>query len=61
MAGNKKLPPRFSDKGPTCAEAGSLGGRIASAKLTPEQRKERARNAVNARWAKAKQRAEAAA
>ena len=30
----------------------SIGGRAAAAALTPEQRKEKARKAVNARWKK---------
>jgi hypothetical protein len=33
---------------------GSKGGKIRAAKLTPEERREIARNAVLARWAKAK-------
>jgi hypothetical protein len=33
---------------------GSKGGKIRAAKLTPEQRREIARKAVLARWAKAK-------
>jgi len=33
---------------------GSKGGKIRAAKLTSEQRSNIARNAVNARWAKAK-------
>lgn len=33
---------------------GSKGGKIRAARLTPEQRKEIARKAVLARWAKAK-------
>jgi len=51
----KKLPPevrayfvRMGKKG------GKLGGSIRAAKLTPEQRSESARRAVQARWAKAK-------
>ena len=51
----KKLPPevrayfvRMGKKG------GKLGGSIRAAKLTPEQRSESARKAVQARWAKAK-------
>jgi len=51
----KKLPAavrayfvRMGKKG------GKLGGSIRAAKLTPEQRSESARKAVQARWAKAK-------
>jgi len=33
---------------------GSKGGKKAAANLTPEERKERARKAVEARWAKRK-------
>jgi hypothetical protein len=36
---------------------GSKGGKIRAAKLTPEERREIARNAVLARWAKAKEKA----
>ena len=32
----------------------SKGGRASAAKLTPEERREKARKAVMARWAKAK-------
>jgi hypothetical protein len=34
---------------------GSKGGKIRAAKLTPEQRREIARNAVLARWAKVRE------
>jgi hypothetical protein len=37
---------------------GSKGGKIRAARLTSERRREIARNAVLARWAKAKNRAE---
>jgi hypothetical protein len=37
---------------------GSKGGKIRAAKLTPEKRREIARNAVLARWAKAKEKAQ---
>ena len=37
---------------------GSKGGKIRAAKLTPEKRREIARNAVLARWAKARKRAQ---
>jgi hypothetical protein len=36
---------------------GSKGGKIRAARLTPERRREIARNAVLARWAKAKEKA----
>src|SRR5687767_8015743 len=34
----------------TATEIGSLGGKATAAKLTPEERKERARKAAEARW-----------
>jgi hypothetical protein len=37
---------------------GSKGGKIRAARLTPERRREIARNAVLARWAKAKEKAQ---
>jgi hypothetical protein len=37
---------------------GSKGGKIRAAKLTPEERREIARNAVLARWAKARKTAQ---
>jgi hypothetical protein len=37
-----------------CSEMGRKGGLASSARLTPEQRQERARAAGNARWAKAR-------
>jgi len=37
---------------------GSKGGKIRAAKLTPEERREIARNAVLARWAKARKKAQ---
>jgi len=37
---------------PSAAEMGSKGGTARASKLTPEQRSEAARRAVNARWAK---------
>jgi hypothetical protein len=37
---------------------GSKGGKIRAAKLTPEKRREIARKAVLARWAKARERAQ---
>jgi hypothetical protein len=36
-------------------KGGRIGGRMRAANMTPEQRSESARNAVNARWARAKQ------
>lgn len=33
---------------------GKIGGKLSSARLTPEQRKERARQAAAVRWAKHK-------
>jgi hypothetical protein len=35
-------------------KAGQAGGKKSSANLTPAERKERARNAAQARWSKAK-------
>jgi hypothetical protein len=37
---------------------GSKGGKIRAARLTPERRREIARNAVLTRWAKAKEKAQ---
>jgi hypothetical protein len=37
---------------------GSKGGKIRATKLTPEERREIARNAVLARWAKARKKAQ---
>ena len=39
-------------------EMASRGGKIAAAKLTPEQRAERARKGAEARWANARKKAE---
>lgn len=36
----------------TVAEAGRRGGHATAAKMTPEERSESARRAVNARWAR---------
>jgi len=36
----------------TCADAGRIGGTARARKLTPEQRRESARRAAHARWAK---------
>jgi len=51
----KKLP---ADVRSYFVHMGSMGGKIGgpalAAKLTPEQRSENARKAVNARWAKVK-------
>ena len=41
------------------AAGASKAGKASAAKLTPEQRQERARNAVKARWAKARAEREA--
>ena len=38
----------------TASEMGRLGGLATSAKLTPEQKSEKGRKAVMARWAKRK-------
>jgi len=50
-----KMPPKFSkylsDLG---RKGGKKGGPARAAKMTPEQRSESARNAVKARWEKAK-------
>jgi hypothetical protein len=42
----------MTDKPLTVSEMARLGGQARARKLTAEQRKESARNAVNARWAK---------
>jgi hypothetical protein len=42
-------------KNPAAVELGSKGGRASANKLTDEQRKEKARKAAQARWAKHKQ------
>jgi hypothetical protein len=51
----KKLPPEvlefFKKQG---AKGGKKGGTARAANMTPEQRSEAARQAVNARWAKEK-------
>jgi len=36
----------------TCAEAGHIGGHARAQKLTPEQRRDSARRAAQARWGK---------
>jgi len=51
----KKLPPEIHSFFVTMGQRGGrLGGPARAAKLTPEQRSESARKAVQARWAKAK-------
>jgi hypothetical protein len=47
----------MADQGPkliglTCEETGRIGGFTRAKKLTPEQRRESARRAAQARWAK---------
>jgi hypothetical protein len=50
----KKLPPEVRDFFVKMGkEGGLLGGRIRAERLTPEQRSESARKAVQARWSKA--------
>lgn len=49
-----------STPSPARQEWGRLGGQTAAANSTPEERSERARAAVNARWAKAGARRQAA-
>ena len=53
--GKKKLPASIRDyfvrKG---KEGGKLGGTARAANMTPEERSESARKAVQARWTKAK-------
>ena len=41
-------------KNPAAVELGRRGGRASAKKLTPEQRRESARRAAQARWAKTK-------
>lgn len=50
----KKDKSMLAGKHMTVAELASLGGKARSAKLTPERRKEIARNAARKRWASAK-------
>jgi len=51
----KKLPPEvldfFRKQG---AKGGKMGGAIRAERMTPEQRSESARKAVQARWARVK-------
>src|SRR5947209_1114418 len=44
------LEDGMSDDVKTATEIGSLGGKATAAKMTPEERKERARLAAQARW-----------
>jgi hypothetical protein len=48
MALSKKAREFFTNEG-------RRGGKIAASKMTPQQRKESARRAAQARWAKAKE------
>jgi hypothetical protein len=51
----KKMPPDIHSFFVAMGrKGGKIGGRALAAKLTPEQRKENARKAVLARWAKVK-------
>jgi hypothetical protein len=53
----KRLPPDVREYFVKMGrKGGKLGGSARAANLTPEQRSESARKAVQARWAKAKQR-----
>jgi hypothetical protein len=47
----------MSDETLTASELGSLGGKAAAAKMTPEERAERAREAAEARWSRSVPRA----
>jgi hypothetical protein len=50
-----KLPPDFREYLAKIGKKGGLkGGPARAAKMTPEQRSESARNAIQARWAKKK-------
>jgi hypothetical protein len=51
MAGGKR---KMLASKQTVAEMASAGGRARAAKLTPERRKQIAREAANARWKKSK-------
>lgn len=44
----------MTPKNPAAVELGRKGGKATARKLTPQQRKESARRAAQARWAKAK-------
>jgi hypothetical protein len=44
----------MAKKNPAAVQLGRRGGKATAKKLTPEQRKESARMAANARWAKKK-------
>jgi hypothetical protein len=52
---SKKLPAEFREYLAKIGKKGGLkGGSARAAKMTPEQRSESARKAVEARWAKAR-------
>lgn len=44
----------MAKKNPAAVELGRKGGKATAAKLTPEERKESARRAAQARWARIK-------
>lgn len=44
----------MENKNPSAVALGSLGGKASAKKLTKEQRKERAKKAIQARWSKRK-------
>jgi hypothetical protein len=51
----KRLPPEFREYlAKIGSKGGKKGGPARAAKLTPEQRSESARKAIQARWAKVK-------
>lgn len=50
----KKQPKGKTKRPMTVREMAQLGGKATAEKLTPEQRKESARKAARARWAKQK-------
>jgi len=54
--GDERPKSQESEKNPAAVELGRRGGlkggKVAAAKLTPEERSERARRMVAARWAK---------
>ena len=50
------IPVMLSDKNKAAVSLGRLGGLARSAALSPERRKEIARNAANKRWNKVKRR-----
>jgi hypothetical protein len=51
-AAANELLDRLFAKSPAAQTLGALGGLATAAKMTPEQRQERARHAADARWAK---------